>query len=61
MDIKMLIKAKQLFNTDAAPAYINRHNQRQWARSIKLLGSKWILASPVKKLEKPVVFNYTTK
>jgi hypothetical protein len=47
MKTNMLIRARQHFN--CADAKTNRHNQRQWVRSIRFLGDKWLLAAPIVK------------
>jgi len=43
----MLTHVRQLFNTQGVDKRINRHNQRQWVRSVRYLGDKWLLAKPV--------------
>ena len=35
-------KARTLFNVKDVPAHINRHNRRQWVRSVQYLGPKWV-------------------
>jgi hypothetical protein len=47
MNTKMLKHVRNLFNTDGVPAHTNRHNQRQWVKSIRHLGDKWLLAKHV--------------
>jgi len=39
----MLIKVRRLFNVDYVPQSTNRHNQRQYIKSIRLLGDKWLI------------------
>ena len=51
MNIKVLKHVRQLFNTEGVDKRINRHNQRQWVRSIRYLGDKWLLAHRVQRLE----------
>ena len=51
MNTKMLRHVRTLFNTDGVERRINRHNQRQWVRSIRYLGDKWLLATPVQRKE----------
>jgi len=51
MNTKMLRHVRTLFNTDGVERRINRHNQRQWVRSIRFLGDKWLLATPVQRKE----------
>jgi len=49
MNTKMLKHVRTLFNTEGVDRRINRHNQRQWVRSVRYLGDKWLLAIPVKR------------
>lgn len=49
MKVEALRHVRQLFNVDHVPRHINRHNQRQWTRSVRFLGDKWLLAKPVEK------------
>ena len=49
MNTKMLRHVRTLFNTEGVEKRINRHNQRQWVRSIRYLGDKWLLAKHVKR------------
>jgi hypothetical protein len=43
MNTIMLIKVRQLFNVDYVPRHTNRHNQRQYIKAIRNLGSKWLI------------------
>lgn len=47
MKTNVLKHVRQLFNTQGVDVRINRHNQRQWVRSVRHLGDKWLLAKPV--------------
>ena len=49
MKTTMLVRARAHFN--CADRLTNRHNQRQWIRSIRFLGDKWLLAKPINKKE----------
>ena len=49
MNTKMLKHVRTLFNTEGVERRINRHNQRQWVRSIRYLGDKWLLAKHVQR------------
>ena len=51
MNTKMLRHVRTLFNTEGVERRINRHNQRQWVKSIRHLGDKWLLATPVQRKE----------
>lgn len=44
MNTTRLAQARRLFNSPFASREINRSNQRKWARSIRLLGHKWLYA-----------------
>lgn len=39
-----LAQARRLYNSDLAPREVNRANQLKWARSIRILGDKWVYA-----------------
>lgn len=49
MKTNVLKHVRQLFNTEGVDVRINRHNQRQWVRSVRHLGDKWLLAKPVQR------------
>ena len=49
MNTKMLKHVRTLYNTEGVDKRINRHNQRQWVRSIRFLGDKWLLAKHVQR------------
>ena len=49
MNTTMLKLARQHFDRPYLPRSIVRHNCRQWARSIRHLGSKWLLAEHVER------------
>lgn len=51
MKTEMLKMARRLFNVSYVPQEINRANQRKWARSVKQLGSNWLLAKYVGRLD----------
>lgn len=44
MNTTRLAQARRLYNSDLAPREVNRANQRKWARSIRILGDKWLYA-----------------
>jgi hypothetical protein len=43
MKTEMLIKVRRLFNVDYVPQSTNRHNQRQYIKSIRQLGNRWLI------------------
>ena len=47
MNIKLLSIARRNFCCPGVPLSTQRHNIRAWARSVRLLGSKWLLATPI--------------
>lgn len=49
MNIELLRRVRAHFMHDMAPSHVARHNARQWVRSIRLLGDRWLLARPVRK------------
>lgn len=49
MKTKMLIKARQLWAT--GDTRLDRRNQLEWVRAIRLLGDKWLLAKHVQRKE----------
>jgi len=46
MKTNLLKMARKNFNSDFVPMYVNRHNRRQWVKSVRALGNKWLLAKP---------------
>jgi hypothetical protein len=51
MNTQALIKVRQLFCVEGVPTNVQRHNCRQWVKSIRHLGDKWLLAKPVGKTQ----------
>ncbi len=50
MNIKFLTHVRRIFaNYDAPPATI-RSYQRQWVRSVRQLGNKWLMAKQIEKV-----------
>lgn len=47
MNTTRLQQARKLFQHRDAEPRVVRHNIRQWARSVRFLGDKWLLAQPV--------------
>ncbi len=52
MNTILLRRVRRLFAYDLAPRHVQRHNMRQWCISMRALGARHILATPVKR--KPV-------
>ena len=51
MNTSMLTRVRKLFNNGLVAPKINRHNQRQWVKSVRHLGAKWLLAQHQPKKE----------
>jgi hypothetical protein len=49
MKTKMLSRARRLFCHDYVPQSTARHNMRQWVRSIRQLGDRWLLATSIRR------------
>ncbi len=49
MNTTLLRRARRHFVHPMAPRNVQRHNIRQWARAVRLLGDKWLLAQPVER------------
>lgn len=49
MKTARLKQARRLFFHEAVPASTARHNARQWVRSLRHLGDRWLLAKPVNR------------
>lgn len=51
MNTKALRHVRKLFCHENAPRSVQRHNCRQWVRSIRFLGDKWLLAKPINRID----------
>lgn len=47
MNTTQLSRVRRLFFRPDIPASTSRHNARQWARSVRSLGQRWLLAKPI--------------
>jgi len=59
MNTRMLKHVRQMWSVDYMPREINRANQLKWVRSVRTLGDKWLLATPINK--NPEVFPTSRK
>jgi hypothetical protein len=50
MNTQALTKVRQFFCVQDVPISTQRHNCRQWVKSMRHLGDKWLLAKKVGKL-----------
>ena len=46
MNTTRLTQAPALFFRRDVPIHLARHNARAWARSLRILGDRWLLAVP---------------
>lgn len=53
MKTSMLTRVRRHFNCGVPK--IDRHNQRQWVRSVRFLGDKWLLAQQVQRHDRKTV------
>jgi hypothetical protein len=47
MKTAYLTRVRSLYCVAGVPTHIQRHNCRQWIKSIRFLGDKWLLAKQV--------------
>lgn len=52
MNIIMLKRARLHFCSDMVPMSTNRANRLAWVRSLRFLGSRWLLAKPQERQAK---------
>lgn len=49
MNTTHLTRVRRLFCLPGVPRTVQRHNCRQWVRSVRHLGANWLLANPARK------------
>ncbi len=49
MNVTVLKRVRKLFFHPDAPTRTARHNTRQWVRSIRMLGDKWLLHKSINR------------
>ena len=54
MNTKLLTTARRLWCVGHADRATQRANMRKWVRSVRLLGSRWIMAASQPRLRTPV-------
>lgn len=54
MKTTMLTTARRLWCTGHADRATQRYNMRAWARSLRLLGARWVMAAREPRLTTPV-------
>ena len=43
MRTELLVKVRRLFNSQYVSKHTNRHNQRQYIKSLRQLGNRWLI------------------
>ena len=51
MNTRFLKRVRAIFATYDAPPEVIRSYQRQWVRSVRALGDRWLVARQVQRLE----------
>lgn len=51
MNTKLLRLGRKLWSVEGVSRETNRRNMRHWARSLRLLGDKWLLAKHMPRTE----------
>jgi hypothetical protein len=51
MNTQALKQVRSLFCVKGVPVSTQRHNCREWVKSIRFLGDKWLLASKVERVK----------
>ena len=54
IDRKLARMALRLWNVDYLPSTQNKHNRRQWLRSVQLLGNKWRVLDKQERVDKVI-------
>jgi len=49
MNTVFLTRVRTLYCVAGVPVSTERHNCRQWVKSIRILGDKWLLAKPINR------------
>lgn len=49
MNTQALKTVRRLFYVEGVPAHTQRHNCRAWVKSIRTLGSNWLLINKVER------------
>lgn len=52
MNTTRLAQARRLFDSPFTSREVNRANQRKWVHSLRFLGDKWLLATPIPRQHK---------
>ena len=49
MNTAFLTRVRTMYYVAGVPVSTQRHNCRQWVKSIRILGDKWLLAKPINR------------
>jgi hypothetical protein len=50
MNIRYLTHVRKIFSTYDAPPEVIRSYQKQWVKSVRQLGDKWLVAKPIERI-----------
>ena len=51
MNTRFLIHVRKIFSTYDAPPEVIRSYQKQWVKSVRKLGDKWLVAKNVERIQ----------
>ncbi len=51
MNTRFLTHVRKMFRTYDAPPEVIRAYQRQWVKSVRQLGDKWLVAKPIGRIQ----------
>ena len=51
MNTHYLIRVRRIFSTYDAPPEVIRAYQKQWVKSVRQLGDKWLVAKPIERIQ----------
>jgi len=51
MNTRLLKQVRRIFASYDAPQPVIRSYQRQWVRSVRRLGDKWLVAKQIERIE----------
>ena len=49
MNTTLLRRVRSHFCHPMAPVTVQRHNMKAWCRSVRMLGDKWLFATPIER------------
>jgi hypothetical protein len=51
MNTHYLTQVRRIFRTYDAPPEVIRAYQKQWVKSVRQLGDKWLVAKPIERIQ----------